>query len=471
MYGFFFFAKQIPVIHFFLVCLSYGVVLWLLNSKEEPAFIICWLLFLLPFPIVGGSIFFLLRGQGMSKKEKKSIQNMKNHFQTHLSPLFLENVQNQEDVQPQIYFLQTQTASPAYENTKTTYFASGEEAFPHILSSLKKAKYYIFLEYFLLAEGVFWEEILSILKEKSKNGIEVRLIYDDAGCFFSLPKNYPKILETYGIKAKVFHPLYPVLSTKLNHRDHRKILIIDGTMAITGGINLADEYINQKKRFGHWKDSVIMLEGKAVFTMILSFLTMWEYCDGKKENFSKFFPKNMPFFQVTSLVLPYNNIPLEAIGQQVFLNLITRAKKYIHLTSPYLILDTACQTALSNAAKSGIEVMIITPQIPDKKLVFQVTQAFYPLLQEAGVEIYQYTPGFIHGKTAVIDGIFATVGTINLDFRSLFLHFENGVWLWNAPCIAHIEEDFQKTLALSTRQEKSKKDLLGSFLRIFSPLM
>ncbi len=238
------------------------------------------------------------------------------------------------------------------------------------------------------------------------------------------------------------------MTLRLNNRDHRKLLIIDGKVGFTGGINLADEYINQKERFGHWKDSAILLEGDAVWSMTVMFLTMWDHCCGWEEDFDRFRPPAAPVRPWTGYVQPYTDTPLdqEAVGQAVYLNMISKAKNYIYITTPYLVVDVATNTALCNAAKSGVDVRIITPHIPDKRYVFEVTRAHYPPLLEAGVQIYEYTPGFIHAKNFVVDDRFATVGTVNLDYRSLFLHFEDGVWLCDAPCIRDIERDFQETL-------------------------
>lgn len=479
LYSMLFFSEHFLWLRLLLHGISYGVVLWLVSSSVEPAFKISWLLVLLPFPLLGGCLFLLLQGQGMGSH--LALEKMRATLQRECSSLPLSQ---REDVSflpygaeaaPQLYYLQEVADCRAYTGSQCRYFSSGEAALPEILRALQGAKSYVFLEFFLVREGLFWDSILEILQKKVAEGVEVRLIYDGAGCFFSLPRDYPQRLAALGIACQVFHPVYPLLSTRMNHRDHRKMLIVDGTWAMTGGINLSDEYINAWERFGVWKDSVLCLQGEAVWSMTVMFLSMWDYCGGGTEKYLRFFPKKLPFFQETSVILPYTNCICQdaTVGQAVLLNLIARARHFIHITSPYLILDTASQTALCQAAKSGIEVVIITPGIPDKKLVFQVTRAFYPLLLEAGVEIYQYSSGFVHGKTVVVDGIFATVGTVNLDFRSLFLHFENGVWLWGADCIQEIEADFQRTLAFSESQsyKASWRAVLSSVLRIFSPLM
>ena len=306
------------------------------------------------------------------------------------------------------------------------------------------------------------------------------MLYDDFGCMFTLPRDYNETLMQKGIQCRVFNRLMPVMSLRLNNRDHRKLLIIDGKAGFTGGINLADEYINVRERFGHWKDSAILLEGDAVWSMTVMFLTMWDNIANWDENFEYFRPPAAPVRPWTGYVQPYTDTPLdrEAVGQAVYLNMIAKAKNYIYITTPYLVIDTATNTALCNAAKSGVDVRIITPHIPDKRYVFEVTRAHYPPLLEAGVQIYEYTPGFIHAKNFVVDDRFATIGTVNLDYRSLFLHFEDGVWLCEAPCIRDIRKDFEETFTrsepCSLRQFKHLNILLQlyrSILRVFAPLM
>jgi cardiolipin synthase len=349
-----------------------------------------------------------------------------------------------------------------------------------MLEELEKAERYIFLEYFIVEPGQFWDSILAILERKAAQGLDVRVIYDDMGCMFKLPRDYNEILAAKGIQCQVFNRFVPVMSLRLNNRDHRKLMIIDGKVGFTGGLNLADEYINQKSPFGHWKDSAILLDGDAVWSMTVMFLSMWDNCAHTDEDFSRFRPSPAPVRPWTGYVQPYTDTPLvqETIGQAVYLNMISKAKQYVYITTPYLVIDVATNTALCNAAKSGVDVRIITPHIPDKRYVFEVTRAHYPSLLDAGVKIYEYTPGFIHAKNFVVDDCFATVGTVNLDYRSLFLHFEDGVWLCEAPCIRDIRRDFEQTLEVSEpvtlRSFKHLNILLQlyrSILRVFAPLM
>ena len=464
------------------IALSVAATLAIVGSRMEPGYKIAWLLLILPFPIFGG-VFYLLIGGGYIPKRtqkrmqgmlEKSAQTLKDDFKADdLLPLG-------GDAAGQASYLERRAACPAYTNTETEYFPLGDEVFPRMLDELEKAEKYIFLEYFIIQPGVFWDSILAILERKAAQGVEVRVLYDDFGCMFTLPRDYNETLNKKGIQCRVFNRLTPVMSLRLNNRDHRKLLIIDGKVGFTGGFNLADEYINVRERFGHWKDSAILLEGDAVWSMTVMFLTMWDNIANWDEDFERFRPPAAPVRPWTGYVHPYTDTPLdrEAVGQAVYLNMIAKAKNYIYITTPYLIIDVATNTALCNAAKSGVDVRIITPHIPDKRYVFEVTRAHYPPLLEAGVKIYEYTPGFIHAKNFVVDDRFAVVGTVNLDYRSLFLHFEDGVWLCEAPCIRDIRKDFEETLTrsepCSLRQFKHLNILLQlyrSILRVFAPLM
>ncbi len=464
------------------IALSVAATLAIVGSRMEPGYKIAWLLLILPFPIFGG-VFYLLIGGGYIPKRtqkrmqgmlEKSAQTLKDDFKADdLLPLG-------GDAAGQASYLERRAACPAYTNTETEYFPLGDEVFPRMLDELEKAEKYIFLEYFIIQPGVFWDSILAILERKAAQGVEVRVLYDDFGCMFTLPRDYNETLNKKGIQCRVFNRLTPVMSLRLNNRDHRKLLIIDGKVGFTGGFNLADEYINVRERFGHWKDSAILLEGDAVWSMTVMFLTMWDNIADWDEDFERFRPPASPVRPWTGYVQPYTDTPLdrEAVGQSVYLNMISKAKNYIYITTPYLIVDVATNTALCNAAKSGVDVRIITPHIPDKRYVFEVTRAHYQPLLEAGVQIYEYTPGFIHAKNFVVDDRFATVGTVNLDYRSLFLHFEDGVWLCEAPCIRDIRKDFEATLKVSElyslRRFKHLNILLQlyrSILRVFAPLM
>lgn len=469
---------------FYQVCIAISIfsALLILGSRMESAYKIAWLLLVLPFPVFGGVFYLLVGGGYISHRSQEQMQRIAHQSAQQLKTDFKADdlLPMGEDAASQARYLERYACAPAYTNTETEYFSLGDAAFPSMISALKTAEHYIFLEYFIIDKGVFWETILEVLEEKAAQGVEIRIIYDDMGCMFTLPRNYNEQLHAKGIQCRVFNRFVPILSLRLNNRDHRKLLIIDGKIGYTGGINLADEYINRRNRFGHWKDSVLRLEGDAVWSMTVMFLTMWDFCCGWEEDLSQFRPPPAHVKVWTGYVQPYTDTPLdqEAVGQTVYLNMISKARKYIYITTPYLIIDGATNTALCNAAKSGVDVRIITPHIPDKRYVQEVTRAHYPPLLEAGVRIYEYTPGFIHAKNFVVDDRFATVGTVNLDYRSLFLHFEDGVWMCDAPCIRDIRDDFLHTISHCERVTLRRWRRLNpivrlyrNLLRVFAPLM
>lgn len=326
-----------------------------------------------------------------------------------------------------------------------------------------------------------WNSILDILKRKAAAGVKVRLLYDDLGCFFLLPTDYPKQLHTYGIECRVFNPFRPFLTVKQNNRDHRKIASIDGKVAFTGGINLADEYINAYEKHGHWKDASVMVAGKAAWSFTLMFLQMWEFCTGIDEDYTMYYPwKDYPCeIQGTGFVQPYADSPMDKdnVGEHVYLQIINNAKRYVYINTPYLIIDDNLLSALRLAAKSGVDVRIVTPHRWDKRFVHMTTRSYYRELIDAGVKIYEYSDGFIHSKTFVSDDKTATVGTTNLDFRSLYLHFECGTWMYESEAVLEVRDDFLTTL--DHCQQITEKDckcglimrIFQDILRVFAPLM
>ena len=464
------------------VAISLFAVFWIVGRQSDPAYKIAWIIPILVFPIFGGLFYLLFGGNRLSSRTRRKMEGTDRKMEEVLRPDYKADELSSlgEDAVHQARYLEHIAHCPVYGNTETEYYPLGELCFTRMVEELKRAERYIFVEYFIIEEGIMWDTILDILKEKVQEGLDVRVIYDDIGSMFTLPRDYDEQLTAKGIQCRVFNRFVPVMSLRLNNRDHRKLMIIDGKAGFTGGINLADEYINMRERFGHWKDSAILLEGDAVWSMTVMFLTMWDHCCGWEEEFRHFRPEPSAVRPWTGYVQPYTDTPLnrETVGQSVYLNMISKARKYIYITTPYLVIDVATNTALCNAAKAGVDVRIITPHIPDKRYVFEVTRAHYPPLLEAGVRIYEYTPGFIHAKNFVVDDRFATVGTVNLDYRSLFLHFEDGVWLCEAPCIRDIRKDFEDTLSvcqrISLRQWRHLNPLLQLYrniLRIFAPLM
>lgn len=367
---------------------------------------------------------------------------------------------------------------PLYHNTQVTYFPLGEDKFAAMLEELKKAEKFIFMEYFIIGEGLMWGSILKILAEKAAQGVEVRVMYDGMCEISTLTGDYPERLEKLGIKCKHFTPIRPFVSTQYNYRDHRKILVIDGKVAFNGGVNLADEYINHIERFGHWKDTALMLKGDAVQSFTLMFLQMWNLTE---ENlvWDEYLTDVTPA-ESDGYVLPYADCPLDGykVGRSVYLDILNRATRYVHIMTPYLILDDELETALKFAAERGVDVRLILPGIPDKKMAFALAKSHYSALIKAGIKIYEYTPGFVHAKVFVCDDEKAVVGTINLDYRSLYHHFECATYLYRTSCIPAIEEDYQQTLLQCStvtpetiKHEKLSYKIRGSIAKIIAPLM
>ena len=476
------FTAHFDYFYWFCIFVSFLATVWIVSDRSEPGYKIAWLVVILPFPVFGGILYLLLGGNRISERTRRKMKGIAERSNEVLRGDFKADrlTHLDEDAVGQIRYLERYASCPAYTSTRTEYYPVGDLAFVRMLEELEKAERYIFLEYFILQEGECWNAILDILERKAAAGVEVRLIYDDFGCMFTLPRTYNDQMAARGIQCRVFNRLVPVLTLRMNNRDHRKLCIIDGKVGFTGGMNLADEYINRRVRFGHWKDSAILLRGEAVWSMTVMFLSMWDYCSGWEEDFDLFRPESMPRLPGSGWVQPYTDTPLdhEKVGQAVYLNMISRARDYIYITTPYLIIDNEMITALSTAAKSGVDVRIITPHIADKWFVHAVTRANYEALIEDGVRIYEYTPGFIHAKTFVSDDQFGVVGTINLDYRSLYLHFECGTWLYRTPSVLAVKEDFLKTLEVCQEityedcRKVSKLRLLGrAVLRVFAPLM
>lgn len=468
---------------FFLI-LSLLVLIHVLNRGENPTFKLAWAILILVLPVMGGVLYVLFGSDTASRPFCKKYNQISNTISRKLTqnPYVLDEIRENDEIFAQTSYITRVSRYPIYKNTKVTYLSPGEKKWEALLEALEKAERYIFLEYFIIAEGKMWDSVLEILKKKAAQGVDVRLLYDDFGCLMTLPENYFKKMREFGIKCHVFNPFTPMLLIRMNNRDHRKIAVIDGHTAFCGGINLADEYINAFEKHGHWKDAAVMLCGDAVYSLTLMFLKTWQFCSGKSENLGKFLPSihaTKPF-ESDGYVLPYEDSPTdkEPTGERIYINAVSRATKSVWFQTPYLIIGSELLLALKLAAKSGVDVRIITPHVPDKWYVHNVTQTYYESLIEAGVKIYEYTPGFIHSKVMICDGSLATVGTINLDFRSLYHHFECGVLMYNSSAINDIIDDYEKTLSVCERitLEKAKKvpfykKIIRVFLRLFSPLM
>jgi cardiolipin synthase len=463
--------------------LSVIVCIHVLNKHEKAGYKLTWIFIILLFPVFGGIMYILVLSWSNPKMLKASldrnIRDSKNAFY-----LFGNRLQDFIKAYPQFrthaYYLQEKAGFPLYSNTRQLYLNSGMLYFQKVLQELERAKKYIFMEFFILREGDMLNPILEILERKAAERLDVRVMYDDLGCFFTLPDDFRSRLSQCGIKTFVFNPFRPIVSSLQNNRDHRKIISIDGKVAFTGGLNIADEYINAVKRFGHWKDSAIMLEGEGAWSLTLIFLQMWNLGQSEKDDYASFFPGNNEYWDKDSgYVQPYADNPIdeENVGEHVYIQIINQAKKYVYINTPYLIIDDNILSALTLAAKSGVDVRIITPHRWDKWYVAIISRSYYRRLIQAGVKVYEYSSGFNHGKTFVSDDIIATVGTTNLDFRSLYLHFECGVVLYSSGNIPAIKEDFLRTVpvsqevTLSLCAKNAFQRIVPDVLRIFAPLM
>lgn len=467
--------------YFLSVIVSFIIAVAIINRNNNPSFKIAWLIPVLCFPI-GGALFYILFGRThLNKRNKARLKSAVESSSEVIVPddeLLNMIGKNNPHLKREASYLIHNSRSNIYAFTETKFLNPGSLFFEELLSELKKAERFIFLEYFIIGFGEMWQKTLEILTEKVKAGVEVRVLYDDIGTINLLPADFPEQMNKLGIKTAVFNPYKPSLDKFLNYRDHRKFAIIDGKVAFTGGINIADEYINRKERFGFWEDSSVKLDGDAVKKVTVLFLEMWYFTTGEKSDFNDYITgyqgKNDGF------VIPFSDEPLfhELIHENAYINIIENANESVCICTPYLILDDIMENTLIRAAKSGIDVKIITPHHPDKKLVFEMTRSNYESLVKNGVEIYEFTPGFMHTKMIISDDTTAIVGTCNFDFRSFYLHFENGVWMYKSKAVLEAKESFLKALSVSEKITPEffenlsfKRRVVRSILKIFSPLL
>ncbi|NLX63304.1 MAG: cardiolipin synthase [Clostridiaceae bacterium] len=472
-------------LYFVFSLLSLTVVCFIASQRSSPAHKLAWVIPILIFPVFGGVLYILIMSNRNNKKFRDKLNTSHKESISYLTqqPYVMNELyrQDRNAANQSGYILRT-SGFPVYNNSHSIYFSSGEEFFVTFVDELKKAEKYIFIETFLIREGLMWNTVLSILEDKAAKGVDVRVMYDDAGCMTTLPHKYYKRLRAKGIKCYAFNPFTPLPEVRLNNRDHRKIIVIDGYTAFTGGINFADEYINVFERCGHWKDSAIMVKGEAAWNMNVMFLQLWSSMSNEPVDYDLI--KTCTIFddsyEPDGYIQPFGDSPFykEAVGENTYINMISRARDYVYIFTPYLVLDHQLITALRLAANSGVDVRIVTPHIPDKWYVFLVTQSYYEDLIEAGIKIFEYSPGFLHSKTFVCDDVFGIVGSINLDYRSLYFHFECGVWLYKTKSVKAIKNDFIETFKKCkeiTLEECLKVKLLKriarGFLRLFAPLM
>ena len=481
MYGLGWISDYWSWLPYFLNVLSFTIVIWLVRKYDNPTYKIAWIIIILVLPLFGG-LFYLLWGNTpfnrarTQHKYEPTPQKFADYLRT---PATEELAKQYPRHAARARYINALNGMPAWTNTETRYFRVGEEMFASMCEELRQAQKFIFFEYFIIEEGVMWNTILEILKKKVREGVDVRVIYDDVGSIATLPTNYDRFLASLGIRAVRFNRFVPTLNTYLNYRNHRKMMIIDGNVGYMGGINLADEYINKKVRFGHWKDTGIMLRGDGTANMTSLFLQMWEYVTGEPvPPLDPYLPAVKP--PADGYVQSFADSPLDDIniGESTYLQIIHNAKDYVYITTPYLVLDNEMITALTIAAQSGVDVRILTPGIPDKKLVYMITRSYYQQLHRAGVKIYEYRPGFLHAKSIVSDDDTAVVGTINMDFRSFFLHFECATCFYNSSVVGAVKQDILETINVSRKIDDVwlhkvpwLRSIAASVLRLFAPLL
>jgi len=470
-----------------VVAMNILILVAIINADYNPEYKLTWLAVVLVTPVLGGLLYVMFRRRRMSKREARLAEEIIGELNSYNG--------NDEDFSrlgeesplaagKAMAIVSSDPTAEVFSHTVSRYFALGEDMYRAMLEDLSRAEKYIFLEYFTLEEGVMLDGIVELIKKKAAEGVDVRLLYDDVGSMSRLPVDFDTRLRECGISVLHFSPITPRIAAEHNNRDHRKILSIDGKIGYTGGINVSDEYINERERFGHWKDGGIRLEGEAVIGLTKLFLTLWDVTRGKKSDYAELIA---PLYDGERSLgdggyyIPFGSGPApvyeKQVGKRVFIDIINQAQSYVYITTPYLIIDYDLTEALTGAASRGVDVRIITPGIPDKKIVKVMTKSAYPYLIRSGVKIYEYTPGFIHEKLLISDDKYAVVGTINLDYRSLVHHFEDAVWLYKTDTVLDIREGYMKTLEVSERITKDNLRLnlpeiiMRCLIRIFAPLL
>ena len=468
--------------------LSLIAIVYIINEKTNPYYKLAWVIPITLMPIFGTVIYIYVKlelGTHIMKRRTAELVEKTSEFIPQEEEVLRELSEKDRKESNLAAYMKKFAGYPIYKNTYAEYYPLGDDMYKAMKTELLKAKEFIFMEFFIVERGEMWDSILEILERKVKEGVDVRFMYDGMCSLMLLPYKYPKVLEEKGIKCKMFFPIKPVLSTVQNNRDHRKILVVDGHTAFTGGVNLADEYINKCVKYGHWKDTGVMLKGDAVKSFTMMFLQVWNITEREEGDYRSLIKYDFPELkegrlETDGFAMPYGDSPFdnENVGQTVYLDILNRAERYVHIMTPYLIIDNEMTQALTFAAKRGVEVIIIMPHVPDKVYAYLLARSYYKELISAGVKIYEYTPGFVHAKCFVSDGARATVGSINLDYRSFFLHFECGCYFYGSPVVESVEEDVQETLkkcCFITLEDCKKfnpvKKAVGLVLRLFAPLM
>lgn len=455
----------------------------ILNRQEDPEFKIAWLIGLVALPFFALFLYLIFGKRGISEKEKRVIDVSRATYVPYLKNQHKTNHDNDENVGRglgALNYIRNASGMDYHSHNKVTYFKNGEAFFPDLVEKLKEAQEFIFIEFFIITDGEKWTAVKDILIEKAKQGVEIRIVYDDLGCSGTISPRTPKILRKYGIKCYKFHPFRPFLHHSYNNRTHRKIVVIDHKYGYTGGMNLADEYANIGSKFGYWKDTMIRIEGSAITNLITTYLQDFDLCAKCPSDYNKYLDFDYPKFKDEGFITPFGDGPggidEHLVGEQNYINILNYATKRVDISTPYLIPTFKLLDAMKNASLRGVEVNLILPGVPDKKLVYTIAKSNLPFLLEAGVNVYFYTPGFNHMKSAIADEELGFVGTINFDFRSLVHHFECGATLYKVPCLKDIQEDFNEMISVSQKVPADfRLGLFGRFicaiLKLFFPLL
>lgn len=472
-----FLTIKIPYFWVAILITQIATIASVIVRDDNPDYKVPWLVLIICIPIIGFMLYFIFYSRKLKPRFRKKIKQISEKLEIDDSST-LKNIDDSSFAYSQAIQLKKIAGAHVYQNTNIKYYSTGESSFEDIINDLKNAKKFVFLEYFIIEGGYFWDSILEVLKKKVKEGLDVRVVYDDIGCMTTLPGNYYRKLEKIGIKATPYSRLRVQADNEFNNRNHRKIMVIDGQIGYTGGINLADEYINKVERFGYWKDTLVRLDGEAVNELTALFLMDYSLNHKKADfEFSKFMKAKK--VENDGFVIPFGDGPKPLyqyrVGKTTIMNMLNHAKKYVYMETPYLIIDNELCQAIENTALRGVDVRIILPYVPDKKLSNAMAKSHYKRLLNAGVKIYEYKPGFIHAKVYLSDDEVAMVGTINLDYRSLVHHFENGVWIYKHDVIDKIKKDVFETIELSQEVKKVKEKwfnrLMWIIFKIITPLL
>ena len=477
-----FLSQHYLPVYMILLALDVVLVIYITNTSENPSYKIPWLIAMMVIPVFAGLAYLLVKTDIGHRVFKRTYEQKVQSTRKCLpeDPHTAEDLHKLDPACAGLAaYLRDYGGFPVYRNRQAEFYPIGEEMFAAMKQEIRKAKHYIFVEFFIISMGQMWDELLDLLKERAQAGVDVRILYDGFGTQFMMPKKYFSDLEEIGICCKVFNPFKPLLSSSQNNRDHRKILVIDGNVAFTGGINIADEYINQKRRFGHWKDGGMICRGEAAWSFTVMFLQLWEMEQADTGSIDSFLPQEHAGAAYDGFIQPISDSPVdgESVGRNVYLDIINYAREYVYIMTPYLIPDHEIVTALTLAAKKGVDVRLMTPHIPDKWYAYRTAWSYYPELLKGHVRIFEYEPGFVHAKNVSSDDKVGVVGTINLDYRSFYLQFECACVLYGCSVVQDIRKEFEKTLGkcIEIRIEDCEqlslpKRIIGWLLRIFAPL-